>query len=69
MFSENTYLRSTSGSLLLQGLSASQAPTDRFRLGAGPDKPGFAYTVPVEAAYQIWRVAKVLSMGKVHTHI
>ena len=33
MFSENTYLRSTSGSLLLQGLSASQAPTDRFRLG------------------------------------
>ena len=26
-------------------------------------------TVPVEAAYQIWRVTKVLSMGKVHTHI
>ena len=29
----------------------------------------FAITVPVEAAYQIWRVTKVLSMGKVHTHI
>ena len=27
------------------------------------------HTVPVEAAYQIWRVTKVLSMGKVHTHI
>ena len=26
-------------------------------------------TVPVEAAYQIWCVTKVLSMGKVHTHI
>ena len=26
-------------------------------------------TVPVEAAYQVWRVAKVLSMGKVGTHI
>ena len=26
-------------------------------------------TVPVEAVYQIWCVAKVLSMGKVHTHI
>ena len=26
-------------------------------------------TVPVEAAYQVWRVTKVLSMGKVHTHI
>ena len=25
--------------------------------------------VPVEAAYQVWRVTKVLSMGKIHTHI
>ena len=25
--------------------------------------------VPVEAAYQIWCVARVLSMGKVGTHV
>ena len=27
------------------------------------------YTVPVEAAYQVWCVARVLSMGKVGTHV
>ena len=27
------------------------------------------HTVPAEAAYQIWHVTKILSMGKVHTHI
>ena len=26
-------------------------------------------TVPVEAAYQVWRVTRVLSMGKVDTHV
>ena len=26
-------------------------------------------TVPVEAAYQVWRVTRVLSMGKVNTHV
>ena len=27
------------------------------------------FTVPVEAAYQVWRVTRVLSMGKVDTHV
>ena len=27
------------------------------------------HTVPVEAAYQVWRVPKVLSMGKVCTYV
>ena len=27
------------------------------------------HTVPVEAAYQVWRVTRVLSMGKVDTHV
>ena len=27
------------------------------------------FTVPVEATYQVWRVTRVLSMGKVGTHV
>ena len=29
----------------------------------------FLLTVPVEAAYQVWRVTRVLSMGKVGIHV
>ena len=38
-------------------------------LDINPKNPPEVITVPVEAAYQVWRVTRVLSMGKVGTHV